>query len=136
MQQRITDLTRHAERHAERQSDDELFSAYQNGCVVLNGEAYYRTIYRRNISSWNLRDRHMEETIHELVEHLNAPGKEHSKIIVWARNNHLGDARTMQMSERGELSIGQLMRQWHNGSAPRLHHVHREGTRGIGVGRD
>lgn len=31
--------------------------------------------------------------------------------MVWAHNSHLGDARATQMSARGELNLGQLVRQ-------------------------
>ena len=33
------------------------------------------------------------------------------KSIVWAHNSHLGDARATQMGERGELNLGQLVRE-------------------------
>ena len=32
-------------------------------------------------------------------------------MIVWAHNSHLGDARATQMGERGELNLGQLVRE-------------------------
>ena len=33
------------------------------------------------------------------------------KIVVWAHNSHVGDARVTNMAHRGEISLGQLCRQ-------------------------
>src|SRR5436190_2074479 len=49
--------------------DEEWFQAVQNARVVKNAEEYYRTMYRANVESWNLRDQHMAETIEELLLH-------------------------------------------------------------------
>jgi erythromycin esterase-like protein len=88
---------------------DELFFAEQNARLVKNAEQYYRSMFRGRASSWNLRDRHMTETIEALVAHFN--GSRQPKAIVWAHNSHLGDARATEMSERGELNVGQLIRE-------------------------
>jgi erythromycin esterase-like protein len=89
---------------------DAYFCAEQNARVVQNAEEYYRSMFRREISSWNLRDTHMMESLISLADHL---GKQEApaKIVVWAHNSHLGDARATQMSERGEFNLGQLVRQ-------------------------
>ncbi len=89
---------------------DAYFCAEQNALVVRNAEEYYRNMFRREVSSWNLRDTHMMESLVSLANHL---GKKEApaKIIVWAHNSHLGDARATQMSERGELNVGQLVRE-------------------------
>ena len=100
-------------RAANRQPDEDLLYALQHARVVKNAEAYYRTAYRSSTASWNLRDRHMVDTIDYLVRHSNALGGGQSKVIVWAHNSHLGDARATEASERGELNVGQLMRQRH-----------------------
>jgi erythromycin esterase-like protein len=86
---------------------EELFFAEQNARLVKNAEQYYRSMFRGRASSWNLRDRHMVETIEALVAHLN--GSRHPKAIVWAHNSHLGDARATEMSQHGELNVGQLV---------------------------
>jgi erythromycin esterase-like protein len=88
---------------------DELFFAEQNARLVKNAEQYYRSMFRGRASSWNLRDRHMVEIIEALVAHLN--GSRQPKAVVWAHNSHLGDARATEMSERGELNVGQLIRE-------------------------
>jgi erythromycin esterase-like protein len=67
-------------------------------------------MFRREVSSWNLRDTHMMESLVRLSIHLSNQTPS-AKIIVWAHNSHIGDARATQMSERGELNLGQLVRE-------------------------
>jgi erythromycin esterase-like protein len=93
-----------------RMAEDELFFAKQNAVVVKNAEEYYRTMFHGRVSSWNLRDRHMVDTLNALVEHLERHGGR-AKVVVWAHNSHLGDARATQMGEQGEWNIGQLVRE-------------------------
>src|SRR6266540_5858579 len=62
------------------------------------------------VASWNLRDRHMAETLDALVRHLNSQG-EQTKVVVWEHNSHLGDARATYMADYGELNVGQLVRE-------------------------
>jgi erythromycin esterase-like protein len=76
---------------------------------VKNAEAYYRSMFLQEVSSWNLRDRHMVETLEARVARLGRQGGQ-VKVVVWAHNSHLGDARTTEMSQRGELNVGQLVR--------------------------
>ena len=94
---------------------EELFFAEQNARLVKNAEQYYRSMFRGRASSWNLRDRHMVETIEALVAHLN--GSRQPKAIIWAHNSHLGDARATEMSQHGELNVGQLIREHYGGEA-------------------
>ena len=89
---------------------DAYFCAEQNARVVRNAEEYYRSMFRREVSSWNLRDTHMMESLISLTDHLGKSGTP-AKIVVWAHNSHLGDARATQMGERGEFNLGQLVRQ-------------------------
>lgn len=93
-----------------RVAADDFFIAEQNARLVKNAEQYYRTMYRSDISSWNLRDAHMVETLIELDRHLTHKGKP-PKIVLWEHNSHLGDARATAMSRRGEWNVGQLVRQ-------------------------
>src|SRR5215212_8953245 len=92
----------------------EYFYAEQNARLIKNAERYYRSIFRGRASSWNLRDEHMTGTIGSLLTHLNG-GR--TKIVVWAHNSHLGDARATEMAERGEWNVGQLMRARHGDRA-------------------
>jgi erythromycin esterase-like protein len=93
-----------------RRAIDDFFSAEQNARLVHNAEQYYRSMFRGRQSSWNLRDRHMAETLEAVERHLGATGRS-PKIVVWAHNSHLGDARYTDMARRGELNLGQLARQ-------------------------
>src|SRR6184192_1904350 len=88
---------------------EEFFFAEQNARLVKDSERYYRAMFRGRASSWNLRDRHMVETIENLVAHLD--GSRQPKAIVWAHNSHLGDARATEMSHYGEVNVGQLIRE-------------------------
>ena len=109
----VSQLVEMTQRAAELASRDgrldpeDYFAAEQNARVVKNAERYYRTMFTGRISSWNLRDQHMAETLDQLSAHLGPSGK----IVVWAHNSHLGDARATEMGWRGELNVGQLVRQ-------------------------
>jgi len=105
----LTELRRSAVSSALARND-ELFSAEQNARLVRNSEEYYRSMFRGRVSSWNLRDRHMFETLESLERYLGAP-RAAPKIVVWAHNSHVGDARATQMGRSGELNIGQLARE-------------------------
>lgn len=85
------------------------FVAEQNALVVKNAEAYYRAMIRGGPSSWNLRDRHMVETLNRLMQW---HGPE-AKAILWAHNTHVGDARATDMAEEGMTNIGQMVREQH-----------------------
>jgi erythromycin esterase-like protein len=91
---------------------DEHFAAEQNARLVHNAERYYRAMFRGRVSSWNLRDSHMAETVDALLAHLGRDGHE-AKLVIWAHNSHLGDARATEMGARGELNVGQLLRERH-----------------------
>jgi erythromycin esterase-like protein len=116
----LVDLRRHAATTASRGGPihtDDAFDAQQNARLVKNAEAYYRSMYLSDMSSWNLRDRHMVETLDALEGHLGRSGTG-PKIVVWAHNSHLGDARATEMGQRrGELNVGQLVREQHRGDS-------------------
>ncbi len=110
--EQLVELRRKAREFLSRDGEvaaEELFFAEQNARLVKNAEQYYRSMFRGRASSWNLRDRHMAETIDALVAHLN--GSRQPKAIIWAHNSHLGDARATEMSQHGELNVGQLIRE-------------------------
>src|SRR3984893_10044550 len=113
------ELQRRAADYAPRgdpNADDELFYAEQNVRLVKNAEAYYRSMFLEEGSSWNLRDRHMAETLDALVAHLGRRGRR-AKVAVWEHNSHLGDARATDMAQRGELNVGQLTREKYGNDA-------------------
>jgi erythromycin esterase-like protein len=112
LQRRAAELARRDGRVAA----DEFFFAEQNARLVKNAEAYYRSMFRGRVSSWNLRDRHMVETLDALATHFNSL-KPRAKLVVWAHNSHLGDARATEMGERGEWNVGQLVRERYGGAS-------------------
>ncbi len=90
---------------------DEVFYAQQNARLVRNAEEYYRTMFRGRVSSWNLRDTHMVQTLEALEKHLRHTRGSAPRIAVWAHNSHLGDASATEMGSQGEWSVGQLVRE-------------------------
>ncbi len=93
-------------------AEDELFEAQQNATTVRNAEAYYRGMFAGRVTSWNMRDKHMAQTLNALMAHLNRHGDpEPARIVVWAHNSHVGDARATEVSADGQLTIGQLARE-------------------------
>ena len=113
----LVELQRSAHEYARRDGRvprDALFFAEQNARLVRNAERYYRAVFLGREISWNLRDRHMTETLESLATFLDIQGKRSpaapAKIVVWAHNSHLGDARATEMSRRGEVNVGHLVR--------------------------
>lgn len=109
----LIDLQRRAADYMNRDgfvARDEFFFAEQNARLVKNAEEYYREMFRGRVSSWNLRDRHMTETLIALQAHLETQGLP-PKIVVWAHNSHSGDARATDMGKRGEWNVRQLLRE-------------------------
>jgi erythromycin esterase-like protein len=109
----LVELRRRAIEYARRDgllAEEEYFFAEQNARLVKNAEEYYRVMFRGHIESWNLRDRHMAETLQALVAHWERRTPR-PKLVVWAHNSHLGDARATQMGRRGEWNVGQLVRE-------------------------
>jgi erythromycin esterase-like protein len=88
--------------------DGERFlEAAQNARLIANAERYYRVMYYGQADSWNLRDRHMFDTLTML---LSAHGPE-ARAVVWEHNSHVGNAAATEMSARGEFNVGQLCRE-------------------------
>ena len=93
-------------------AQDELFYAQQNAATVANAEAYYRGMFAGRVTSWNMRDKHMAQTLGALISHLDrAGGPQPARVVVWAHNSHVGDARATEVSADGQLTIGQLARE-------------------------
>ena len=112
----LTDLRRAAAEYAQRDGrvqPDDFFYAEQNARLVRNAERYYRAMFGDRAESWNLRDRHMAETLEALVRFQQGRQQRLEKVVVWAHNSHLGDARATEMTMRGELNLGQLVRTRH-----------------------
>jgi erythromycin esterase-like protein/predicted phosphoribosyltransferase len=99
-----------------RLDQDRHFYAEQNARLVVNAEQYYRAAFRGGVRSWNLRDRHMAETLDALVAHLERT-QGPTRAVVWAHNSHVGDARATELGQAGELNLGQLVRERHGAGA-------------------
>ncbi|MDG0817402.1 erythromycin esterase family protein [Bdellovibrio svalbardensis] len=84
----------------------DLFNAQQNARIVKNAEDYYRAMLFGGAESWNVRDRHMMETLEILLNR-----KKDSKCIVWAHNSHIGDYHATDMLEEGYVNLGGLARE-------------------------
>lgn len=83
-----------------------FFDAAQNARLVRAAERYYRIMYRGSVESWNLRDRHMYETLQAVLAHRGPD----AKAVVWAHNSHVGNAAATEMGWSGEFNIGELCR--------------------------
>jgi erythromycin esterase-like protein len=115
----LVDLRRRAAELSERDGripEDEFFFAEQNARLVANAEEYYRTMFQGRVSSWNLRDRHMAETLDALLSHFDRKGGR-NRIVVWEHNSHIGDAQATELGESGEWNVGQLARERYGGDA-------------------
>jgi erythromycin esterase-like protein/predicted phosphoribosyltransferase len=91
--------------------EDEAFYAQQNAQVVSNAEHYYRAMFSGRVTSWNLRDQHMAQTLQALLRHLDRHQDGPARIVVWAHNSHVGDARATEVGGDGQLTLGQLARE-------------------------
>ncbi len=87
---------------------ESFFGVAQNARIVRAAEQYYRIMYQGSQESWNLRDRHMFDTLQRLMEH-----RPRAKAIVWAHNSHVGNAAATSMGWEGEFNIGELCRTAH-----------------------
>lgn len=69
---------------------------------------------RVRFTSWNVRDTHLAQNLDALLDHLDhrsSPGTEPARIVVWAHNSHVGDARATEVGADGQITSGQLIRQ-------------------------
>jgi erythromycin esterase-like protein len=92
---------------------DAWFQAIQQAHVVRNAEAYYRMMFAGHTAAWNVRDAHMADTIDLLSQHLGCDIP--AKLVVWAHNSHVGDARATEMGGDAQVTLGQIMRQRYPG---------------------
>ncbi|GAA2086831.1 erythromycin esterase family protein [Actinomadura alba] len=115
----LVDLQRRAPEYARRDgilAEDELFYAERNAITVQAAERYYRTMFGGRVTSWNMRDSHMVDTLEALAAHLGRLRGEPAKIVVWAHNSHLGDARATEFGAMGQFNVGQLVRERYPGN--------------------
>jgi erythromycin esterase-like protein len=116
----LTELLANAQTYVARDgyvAEDAYFCAAQNAKVVKGAEEYYRALYRGRPNTWNLRDEHMFDTLEALAAHYSKRLRRDARIVVWAHNSHVGNAAATAMGERGELNLGQLVRERHGDNA-------------------
>jgi erythromycin esterase-like protein len=89
---------------------ENAFSTGQNALIAVNAEKYYRAMILGGAHTWNIRDRHMNDTMERLLKF---HGK-NAKVIVWAHNTHIGDARATDMADEGMFNVGELARTYHH----------------------
>lgn len=85
---------------------EQQLNVQQNAEIAVNAEQYYRVMVEGGAHSWNLRDRHMYETMNRLLDFHG----EDSRIVVWAHNTHIGDARATSMVDEGMFNLGEIAR--------------------------
>jgi erythromycin esterase-like protein len=98
---------RRSARSGRAPSGDAWFHAIQNARVIADAERYYRAMFAGRTASWNIRDTHMADTLDMLSHHVG------ERLVVWAHNSHVGDARATEMGDDGQVTLGQLMRERH-----------------------
>lgn len=119
----------HVQRDGSAEAIEAAFDAEQNARLVRNAERYYRAMAQRGASTWNMRDEHMFETLEALERHLHRRLGRTPKIVVWAHNAHLGDARATEAGRaQGELNLGQLLRQRHGDAVRQVGFTTYDGT--------
>lgn len=113
--EQLVEMQRKAIDYARRDgliAEDEAFYAQQNAQTVRNAEVYYRAMFSGRVTSWNLRDQHMAHTLQALLDHLGRhQDRRPARIVVWAHNSHVGDARATEVGGDGQLTLGQLVRE-------------------------
>lgn len=93
----LRDLAERRLDYAARDGEAAL-DAVQNARLIADAERYYRAMYYGSNESWNLRDRHMFETLESLLG-FHGPA---AKAVIWEHNSHLGDASATEMGLRGQ----------------------------------
>lgn len=110
-QDEVVDLLREVRQKLPSYNTDyeNVFSAEQNALIAVNAEKYYRAMIQGGPQSWNIRDRHMADTLDRLLQ-FHGKG---AKVVVWEHNTHIGDARATDMAAEGMFNIGELARLKH-----------------------
>jgi erythromycin esterase-like protein len=112
---RIVDKGAYAHAGDALDARDAAFSNEMNARVVVDAEKYYRAMFDFNANSWNIRDMHFDDTLYRVRAHMRAT-RGSDKVVVWAHNSHLGDARATKTGAtrpgaNAELNLGSLARE-------------------------
>jgi erythromycin esterase-like protein len=58
-----------------------------------------------------MRDGHMFKTLENISDHFEKRLGRKPRIVVWAHNSHLGNAEATDMKARGDINLGQLVKE-------------------------
>ncbi len=89
-----------------------LFGVELWATLSRDAPTYYRGLLGDRALSWNLRNRHLAVVLEELAAYLER-STGGGKVVVWAHNTQVGDARATELCDRGEVSLGQIIRERH-----------------------
>ena len=113
------------------------FCAEQNALVVRNAEEYYRNMFRREVSSWNLHDAHIDGITPQAGNPSKQP-KAASRRSSFGRTIRTSATRARRKWASGENSISANWYHEHFGKeavVDRIHHLRRHRHGGIRLGR-
>lgn len=109
--EQVVKLLKEVRENSHKYNDEQEadLNAEINALVMANAEKYYKSMAGFGEDSWNVRDRHMVETLNILKDYHG----EDAKVIIWEHNTHIGDARATNMANSGLVNVGQLVREQH-----------------------
>ncbi len=81
-----------------------------------DAELHDRAMSQIGPEGWNRRDGHMAQTLDVLRTQLAADGRP-GKVVVWAHNSHVGDARATEQAVLSQHTLGQLAREAYGADA-------------------
>ena len=120
-------------------AEDELFYAQQNAQTVRNAEVYYRAMFGGRVTSWNLRDQHMAQTLQALADTPGPPRQTNSPLESSCGPTILtsGTRGRPKWAADGQLTLGQLARERYGEDCAidRIHDLHRHGDSRQRMGR-
>jgi erythromycin esterase-like protein len=99
---------RHAARSGRAPSGVAWLHAMQSSYTVEHATAYYQMMLAGGDAAWRLHGTHMADTIEMLAKHVGTDGIP-AKLVVWAHDGQVGDARGVVDGSRS--SLGQCMRE-------------------------
>lgn len=89
-----------------------VFSLSRNAALVAASEAYSRLQIDSGAAAWNHRDRYLAAAAAAIAQHLEARSGRPAKLVLWAHNTHMADARATDRGQRSAyVSLGQVLRE-------------------------
>ena len=110
--------------------DYDCFAAEWLARAIRAGDEFRRWFPRWPVHAANVRALHVADTLTALLDHLD------TRVVVWAHNGHVGDARPTELARNGEPqprpADAPACRR--RDAARRLHDLRGDGDRGEGLG--